>query len=41
MRDPATLEVGRVKLTFSWRAAGVGALTLAAYFAWLYLLDHL
>jgi hypothetical protein len=41
MHDPALLENRRAKRRFPWRYLGVGVLTAAAYFAWLYLLDHL
>ncbi len=41
MRDPGALGSKRPKRRFPWRYLGVGVLTAAAYFAWLYLLDHL
>jgi hypothetical protein len=41
MRDPGALDSKRPKRRFPWRYVGVGALTAVAYFAWLYLLDHL
>lgn len=41
MRNPALLESRRSPRRMPWRYVGVGVLTLAAYFAWLYLLDHL
>jgi hypothetical protein len=37
-RDSASVRPQRA---FPWRYVAVGALTLVAYFAWLYLLDHL
>jgi hypothetical protein len=42
MRDPTTFESRRpARSGFPWRYVGVLALTGAAYFAWLYLLDHM
>jgi hypothetical protein len=41
MRDAASLESRRPRDPFPWRYVGIGLLTAAAYFAWLYLLDHL
>jgi hypothetical protein len=41
MRDAASLESRNPKEAFPWRYVGIGLLTAAAYFAWLYLLDHL
>ncbi|MFT3922895.1 MAG: hypothetical protein QM778_10205 [Myxococcales bacterium] len=40
-REPQAFESRRPKHRFPWRYVGVGALTAVAYFAWLYLLDHL
>ena len=41
MRDPASFESRRVRRGFPWRYVGVLVLTGVAYFAWLYLLDHM
>lgn len=41
MREAAGLESKRPAQTFPWRYVGIAVLTAAAYFAWLYLLDHL
>lgn len=41
MRDAASLDSRPVREPFPWRYVGIGLLTAAAYFAWLYLLDHL
>jgi len=41
MREAAGLESKRPTQPFPWRYVGIGVLTAAAYFAWLYLLDHL
>jgi hypothetical protein len=41
MRDPASFESRRPRRGFPWRYVGVLALTAVAYFAWLYLLDHM
>jgi hypothetical protein len=41
MRDAPSLDSRRVREPFPWRYVGIGLLTAAAYFAWLYLLDHL
>jgi Ni/Co efflux regulator RcnB len=41
MRDPATFEMRRPQRGFPWRYVGVLTLTAVAYFAWLYLLDHM
>jgi len=41
MRDPATFESRRPRRGFPWRYVGVLVLTGVAYFAWLYLLDHM
>lgn len=41
MREAAGLDSKRPAQTFPWRYVGIGLLTAAAYFAWLYLLDHL
>lgn len=40
-RPPGLLESVPPKQRFPWHYVGVGLLTLVAYFAWLYLLDHL
>ena len=41
MRDAASLDSRSPREPFPWRYVGIGLLTAAAYFAWLYLLDHL
>jgi hypothetical protein len=41
MRDPAFFEARRPNREFPWRYLGVLVLTAVAYFAWLYLLDHI
>jgi hypothetical protein len=41
MRDAASFESRRPRRGFPWRYVGVLVLTSVAYFAWLYLLDHL
>jgi hypothetical protein len=41
MRDPASFESRRPARGFPWRYVGVLVLTGVAYFAWLYLLDHM
>jgi hypothetical protein len=41
MRDPASFESRRPRRGFPWRYVGVLLLTSVAYFAWLYLLDHM
>jgi hypothetical protein len=41
MRDPASFESRRPRRGFPWRYVGVLVLTGVAYFAWLYLLDHM
>ncbi|MDB4974428.1 MAG: hypothetical protein JWN48_2769 [Myxococcaceae bacterium] len=41
MRDPASFESRRPSRGFPWRYVGVLVLTGVAYFAWLYLLDHM
>ncbi|MET0284475.1 MAG: FHA domain-containing protein [Polyangiales bacterium] len=41
MRDPASFESRRPRRGFPWRYVGVLLLTGVAYFAWLYLLDHM
>jgi len=41
MRDPTTFESRRPNRGFPWRYVGVLVLTGVAYFAWLYLLDHM
>ncbi len=41
MRDPASLEARRPRRVVPWRYVGVLVLTTVAYFAWLYLLDHI
>jgi hypothetical protein len=41
MRDAPSLDSRRAREPFPWRYVGIGLLTAAAYFAWLYLLDHL
>jgi hypothetical protein len=41
MRDPTTFESRRPSRGFPWRYVGVLVLTGVAYFAWLYLLDHM
>ncbi len=41
MRDPASFEARRPNRQFPWRYVGVLLLTTVAYFAWLYLLDHI
>jgi hypothetical protein len=41
MRDPASFESRRPSRGFPWRYVGVLVLTAVAYFAWLYLLDHM
>lgn len=41
MREASGLESKRPAASFPWRYVGIGLLTAAAYFAWLYLLDHL
>jgi hypothetical protein len=41
MRDPATIASRRPRGSFPWAYVGIAALTAVAYFAWLYLLDHL
>lgn len=40
-REPGSMDSRRPKSRIPWRYLGVGALTAVAYFAWLYLLDHL
>lgn len=40
MRDMASLDSRRPRRPFPWRYVGLGALTVVAYVAWLYLLDH-
>jgi hypothetical protein len=41
MRDPAYIDSRRPRRGFPWRYVGVLVLTAVAYFAWLYLLDHM
>jgi hypothetical protein len=41
MRDAASFESRRPRRGFPWRYVGVLVLTSVAYFAWLYLLDHM
>lgn len=42
MRDPSEFESHRPRRSgFPWRVVGVLVLTAVAYFAWLYLLDHI
>jgi hypothetical protein len=42
MRDPGAVESRRPRRGgFPWAYVGIAALTALAYFAWLYLLDHL
>lgn len=41
MRDPTTFESRRPRRGFPWQYVGVALLTTVAYFAWLYLLDHM
>jgi hypothetical protein len=41
MRDPSEFESRKPVRGFPWRYVGVLVLTAVAYFAWLYLLDHM
>lgn len=41
MREPMAFESRRASRGFPWRYVGVLVLTAVAYFAWLYLLDHI